>query len=140
MPDNNIANLFFLAFRNVQYFQKTIFITNKSRPCTTNCLRIQLRMHIKQYGVIVRPSETFAILSAQIIPYLPLAKIVAQPLQKQLRVALTQLMVCRDMGIIIRQSNKRGEGMTHRLKDQSTRPNPAAIDTARKALSAGERG
>lgn len=140
MADNNITNLFFLAFRNVQYFQKTIFIANKTRPCTTNCLRVQLRVYIKQYGVIVRPSETFAILTAQIIAYLPLTQIVPQPLQKQLRVTLTQLMVCRDMGIIIRQSYERSEGMTHRLKNQSTRPNPAAIDTARKALTAGERG
>lgn len=102
MPNDNIPNLFLFAFCYIQNFQETILITNKTRPSTTNCLRILFRMHIKQNSVIVWPSKSFAIFAAQIIPYLPLAQIVPQPLNKQLRVALTQLMVRRDMGIIIR--------------------------------------
>ena len=76
MADNNISNLLFLAFSNIQYFQKTIFVTDETGPCTTNCLRILFRMDVEQNGVIVRPSEAFTIFATKIIPYLPLAQII----------------------------------------------------------------
>lgn len=36
MPNNDITNLFLFAFCNIQYLQKTILITDKTRPRTTN--------------------------------------------------------------------------------------------------------
>ena len=89
MPNDNIANLFLFAFCYIQNFQKAILITNKTRPSTTNRLRIQFRMNIKQNGMIVRPSKSLAILTTKIVSNSPLAQIVPQPLNKQLRVALT---------------------------------------------------